>query len=56
MKEIDYQAPVIKTLTLEYLMAGGSVTAPGQGIGYGGEEDGEGDAKGDLTIRSVWDD
>ena len=37
--------------------ASDGVSAPGQGIGYGGVSDGEGDAKEDgLKPRSVWDD
>ena len=59
MKKIAYQIPVIKTLTMECLMQSASdgVSAPGQGIGYGGVGDGEGDAKEDgLKPRSVWDD
>ena len=59
MKKIAYQAPVIKTLTMEYLMqaASDAVTAPDQGINYGGVDDGTNDpeAKG-FGHRSVWDD
>ena len=60
MKKIEYQAPVIKTLTMEFLMAAASgVTGTGDvDLGYGGvDENGEleGDAKA-FGNRSVWDD
>ena len=61
MKKIAYQTPVIKTLTMEYLMqdASNGVTAPGQGIGYGGvdntDEGMDAEAKA-FGNRSVWDD
>ncbi len=59
MKKIAYQTPVIKTLTMEFLMQSGSVTAPGQGIGYGGEDPGDGTVDPEAKVfdnRSVWDD
>ena len=59
MKKIAYQAPVIKTLTMEFLMAAASgVSAPEQGIGYGGvDETGEKDPDAKVfDNRSVWDD
>ena len=61
MKKIEYQAPVIKTLTMEFLMAAASgVTGTGDvDLGYGGidnTEDGmDADAKA-FDNRSVWDD
>lgn len=59
MKKIAYQTPEVKVkaLFMDQLMAG-SVTAPDQGIGWGGPGDGmEGDAKEDgIQTHSVWDD
>ena len=59
MKKIAYQTPEVKVkaLFMDQLMAG-SVTAPDQGIGWGGSGDGmEGDAKEDgIQTHSVWDD
>ena len=58
MKKIAYQTPEVKVkaLFMDQLMTG-SVTAPDQGIGYGGVSDGEGDAKEDgIKTHSVWDD
>ena len=62
MKKIEYQAPVIKTLTMEFLMQSASDQIQGSGAGtdditYGGiDNDGmEGDAK-SFGNRSVWDD
>ena len=60
MKKIAYQTPVIKTLTMECLMQSASdgVSAPDQGIGYGGVDetgDKDPDAKA-FDNRSVWDD
>lgn len=63
MKKIAYQTPVIKTLTMEFLLQGGSQTGTGgyidgnKEIGFGGEDDGSHDpgAK-DFGHRSVWDD
>lgn len=60
MKKIAYQTPVIKTLTMECLMAAGSgVTGTGDvDLSYGGvDEKGEleGDAKA-FGNHSVWDD
>jgi hypothetical protein len=65
MKKIEYQAPVIKTLTMEFLMA---ATSGGNGVtgeidmnptfGEGGiDEDGtvDPDAK-SFDNRGVWDD
>ena len=59
MKKIAYQTPEveIKTLFMESLMAGSGVTAPDQGIGFGGEDDGsDPEAKDGLKPSSVWDD
>jgi len=62
MKKIAYQTPVIKTLTMEFLMQSASDKIQGSGAGtdditYGGiDNDGmEGDAK-SFGNRSVWDD
>ena len=62
MKKIAYQAPVIKTLTMEYLMqaaSGNGVTGTGAAeLGSGGiDEDGtiDPDAKA-FGNSSVWDD
>ena len=63
MKKIAYQTPVIKTLTMEYLMQGASVnngvtgTVDGESaIGSGGvDEDGTMDPAAKFN-RSVWDD
>ena len=62
MKKIAYQAPVIKTLTMEYLMqvaSGNGVTGTGDAeIGSGGIDEGgtmDPDAK-VFDNRSVWDD
>jgi hypothetical protein len=42
---------------MESLMAGSGVTAPDQGIGFGGEDDGsDPEAKDGLKPSSVWDD
>ncbi len=62
MKKIAYQAPVIKTLTMEFLMAAASGTTgridDTPTIGTGGSDD-EGtmdpEAK-NFGNRSVWDD
>ena len=59
MKKIDYQTPVIKTLTMECLMqaASDAVTTPDQGINYGGVDDGTNDPDAKVfDNRSVWDD
>ena len=60
MKKIAYQAPVIKTLTMEFLMQSASdgVSASEQGIDYGGVDDGthDPDAKDGFKNHSVWDD
>lgn len=62
MKKIDYQTPVIKTLTMECLMqdaSGNGVTGTGAAdIGSGGY-DNEGEKDPDAKAfgsRSVWDD
>jgi hypothetical protein len=61
MKKIAYQTPEvkIKALFMDQLMAG-SVTAPDQGIGYGGVDPGDGtvdpEAKDGFKSNSVWDD
>ncbi len=63
MKKIDYQAPVIKTLTMDILMQSASQTGTGgyvdgnKDMGYDGVDDGSHDpeAKG-FGSRSVWDD
>lgn len=59
MKKIAYQTPEVKVkaLIMDQLMAG-SVTAPDQGIGYGGvDEEGEKDPEAKLfQSTSVWDD
>ena len=57
MKKIEYQTPVIKTLTMECLMQDASgVSAPDQGIGFGGEDDGSDPEAKAIGSRSVWDD
>jgi hypothetical protein len=62
MKKIAYQTPVIKTLTMEFLMqaaSGNGVTGTGAvEIGEGGiDEEGNLDpAAKDFGNRSVWDD
>jgi hypothetical protein len=62
MKKIAYQTPVIKTLTMEYLMqaaSGNGVTGTGDAvIGSGGyDETGEKDPDAKVfDNRSVWDD
>ena len=61
MKKMIYQTPEvkIKALIIDQLMqqASPGVTAPGQGIGWGGNGNGmEGDAKENyVTPHSVWD-
>ncbi len=63
MKKIEYQTPVIKTLTMEYLMqaaSGNGITGTGAAeLGSGGidnSEDGmDADAKA-FGNHSVWDD
>ena len=58
MKKIAYQTPEVKvkTLFMESLMQA-SVTAPEQGIGFGGEDDGsDPEAKDGFKSHSVWDD
>lgn len=58
MKKIAYQTPEVKVkaLFMDQLMAG-SVTAPEQGIGFGGEDDGsDPEAKDGFKSHSVWDD
>ena len=58
MKKIAYQTPEVKVKALfsEQILAG-SVTAPEQGIGYGGVDDGthDPDAKTNIETHSVWD-
>lgn len=62
MKKIAYQTPEVKvkTLFMDSLMQGSGVTAPGQGIGYGGVDPGDGtvdpEAKDGFKSHSVWDD
>lgn len=60
MKKIAYQTPEVKvkTLFMDQLMAG-SINATGgdtDDIGYGGVNDGEGEAKDGIQTHSVWDD
>lgn len=61
MKKIEYQAPVIKTLTSEFIMQGASQGVHGDGAGvdagYGGIDDGTQDPEAKaFGNRSVWDD
>lgn len=59
MKKIAYQIPEVKVkaLFIDSLMQGSGVTAPGQGIGFGGEDNGsDPEAKDGLKPSSVWDD
>ncbi len=60
MKKIAYQTPEVKVkaLFMESLMAGSGVSAPDQGIGYGGVDD-SGEKDPDAKVfgsHSVWDD
>ena len=62
MKKIDYQTPVIKTLTMECLMqdaSGNGITGTGDAeLGSGGTDEGgtmDPDAK-TFGHRSVWED
>lgn len=63
MKKIAYQAPVIKTLTMEFLLQGGSQTGTGgyidgnKELGYEGVDDGTHDPEAKaFDNHSVWDD
>ena len=61
MKKIEYQTPVIKTLTTEVIMQDASQRIHGEGggvdAGYGGVDDGTNDPEAKaFDNRSVWDD
>jgi hypothetical protein len=60
MKKLAYQTPAVKVTAFytEQQIAAGSVTAPEQGIGYGGVDDGthDPDSKDVIQTHSVWED